>query len=255
VLAPESHRTTRQPAFNWSTEPAIGATEPHERMRAVRARRAALTVVTFGAHRLGPDGQLWRACPGPNPKVRPTRPVQPELVERGVSFRSRVVRNLLEARHVVLGRRPDEVVLKATPSGTGLVEHRARRGRRMTRVLGPRRPRIRREVLAGLARSPSSTWVRRPEGGSRKPEAQEARNRCPYDDDSFHPNTSATRVCKPTNWRTAEGSGGIALIEGDQGAGPHPKGVSPSGLAPSRGLRWAALPDHARSDLQERAAC
>jgi len=66
-------------------------------------------------------------CPGPNPKVRPpTRPVQPELAERGVSFRSRVVRNLLEARHVVLGRRPDEVVLKATGSGTGLVEDRAR---------------------------------------------------------------------------------------------------------------------------------
>ena len=56
-----------------------------------------------------------------------------------VSFRSRVgVRDLLEARHVVLRRRPDEVVLKATGSGTGLVKDRARRGRRITRVLGPR---------------------------------------------------------------------------------------------------------------------
>jgi hypothetical protein len=39
-----------------------------------------------------------------------------------MSFRSRVVRNLLEARHVVLGRRPDEVVLEATGSGSGLVK-------------------------------------------------------------------------------------------------------------------------------------
>src|SRR5262249_32672051 len=87
------------------------------------------------------DRQLWRACPGPNPKVRPpTRAAQPDLAERGMSFRSRL-RNLLEALDVVLGRRPDEVVLKATLSGKGLVEDRALRGRRITRVLGPRIPR------------------------------------------------------------------------------------------------------------------
>ena len=76
-----------------------------------------------------------------------------------MSFRSRVVRNLLEARHVVMGRRPDEVVFESHRFRTGLVEDRARRGRRMTRVLGPRRPRGRREVLAGLARSPDSRRV------------------------------------------------------------------------------------------------
>src|SRR5438477_5089892 len=112
--------------------------------------------------------------PGPNPKVRPpTRLRNPTSRSEVMSFRSPVVRNLLIARHVVLGRRPDEVVLKATGSRTGLVKDRARRGRRTTRVLGPRRPRGRREVLASLVRWPGTTRVRRPKRGPGQPEERQ----------------------------------------------------------------------------------
>jgi hypothetical protein len=104
-----------------------------------------------------------------------------------MSFRSRVVRNLLEARHVVLGWRPDEVVLKATLPREYLVKHRARRGRRMSRVLGPRRPRARREVLAGLVRRTSAAGVGRPERGSCKTKNREAQSCCRHDEDSLHP--------------------------------------------------------------------
>ena len=81
----------------------------------------------YGCRTSGRSPAAMARVPGAEPEgPAPDAPCSTQLAERGVSFRSRVVRNLLEARHVVLGRRPDEVVLKATGSGTGLVEDRAR---------------------------------------------------------------------------------------------------------------------------------
>ena len=68
--------------------------------------------------------------PDPSPTAGPGQRrghVQTEREELDLAFRSRVVRNVLEARHVVLGRRADGVVLNAAGSAgiasEGFVKH------------------------------------------------------------------------------------------------------------------------------------
>jgi hypothetical protein len=49
MLAPEPHRTTRQPALEPSAEPAFRAAERHKRIRADRARIGYAHLATFCA--------------------------------------------------------------------------------------------------------------------------------------------------------------------------------------------------------------